>query len=662
MATRLAIPKMPRIEPSQLVANASGAIHDLNAKRPATREAMLRFGWKAVFAPYWLWSDIPAPQPPQRDLPLPHGGLAGDHLAKALRAIALRAWLQRTLTILARAAWLGILVAVIWLAIEVGGGPEFDLGVLKWIAVAIFIPAIVLALLSKPSRHQVASMLDRSFHLQERIVTAIANIGRDVPLPGQRGEMPYLQVADAANAIAVVKSDSAFRVNPPVRELVLAITWALVFASLFFLRGGGGSIPDVESRNVPAFVPAAQQFVNTPEEVQPPQSVGQEVPTVAEIQELAERSNDAREDLLTLADALSDHAFTRSASSSLNQGSYAEAAQQLRDIAEQADQLALNERESLASDLESAASEMTQNGQPLAEASRSAAEGLREGGEPAAEGVEGLGDAVEQTANSIKPRESLDEAMRQAQEAEAAGDQSSSEQSQPGGQQSQSLFDNPMNQRDSDSSDGAGEQSSSEAAGEGANSESGVSEGAGEQPGEQQGSEPGSSGEGEPQTGSSAQAPSEDVTGGTSEGQYQEPEMDPNAQAADGQSEESAAGSGAGGDSSEISSGGDTGETQAGAEGEASEAEVTDAEGGEGSGDSETGEPRRAVTLARSPDGEPVQAPGSSGGSSLGPGAGVSVAGGEGSQGNVDIAGPDSNHVPGEYRSIVQSYFSNPDE
>lgn len=666
MATRIALPKLPRIDPSQLVADASGAVRDISAKRPATREELLRFGWKAVFAPYWLWSDVPAPQLPQRDLPLPPGGLAGNHVARALRAIALRAWLQRSLTILARAAWLGILVAVIWLAIEIGGGPELDLGVLKWIAIAMFVPAIVLALFSKPSHYQVARMLDRSFHLQERIVTAIANIGRDVPAPGQRAEMPYLQVADAANAIAVVRSDSAFRINTPVRELVLAIIWALVFASLFFMRGGGGSIPDVESRIVPEFVPAAQQFVNTPEEALPPQQAAQEVPTVAEIQELAERSNDAREDLLTLADALSDHAFTRSASSSLNQGSYADAAQELRDIAQQADELSEAERASLAADLESAASQMTQNGQALADAAQSAAEGLREGGEPAEQGVEGLGDAVEETANSIESREALDEAMRQAQEAEATGTQSGSEQSGSAGQQSESLFDNPLNQMEPASSDGAGEQSSSEPGSEGANAESGASEGAGEQPGEQQGSDPGSSSAGESQSGSAAQAPPEDVTGGASSGQYEDPEMNPNAQAPEGQSEDSSAGSGAGGESSEISTGGDTGAMQpgetAGSEGEASEAEVADAEGGEGSGESGAGEPRQAVTLARSPDGQSVQVPGSSGGSSLGPGAGVSAAGGEGAQGVVDIAGPDSNHVPGEYRPIVRSYFSNPDE
>ena len=53
-----------------------------------------------------------------------------------------------------------------------------------------------------------------------------------------------------------------------------------------------------------------------------------------------------------------------------------------------------------------------------------------------------------------------------------------------------------------------------------------------------------------------------------------------------------------------------------------------------------------------------MQIGGSSGASSLGPGAGVTVSSGTTQQGDVGQTGPDSNHVPPEYRSIVESYFS----
>ena len=72
-------------------------------------------------------------------------------------------------------------------------------------------------------------------------------------------------------------------------------------------------------------------------------------------------------------------------------------------------------------------------------------------------------------------------------------------------------------------------------------------------------------------------------------------------------------------------------------------------------------EPHQAVQLSRDPEGESVQIPGNSGASSLGPGAGVTVSNGSTQQGEVGETGPDSNHVPPEYRDIVESYFSDKD-
>ena len=75
-----------------------------------------------------------------------------------------------------------------------------------------------------------------------------------------------------------------------------------------------------------------------------------------------------------------------------------------------------------------------------------------------------------------------------------------------------------------------------------------------------------------------------------------------------------------------------------------------------------TQDPHQAVELARDPDGEAVQIGGNSGTSSLGTGAGVTVSSGSTTQGDVGESSPDSNHVPPEYRSIVESYFSDKDD
>ncbi len=66
-------------------------------------------------------------------------------------------------------------------------------------------------------------------------------------------------------------------------------------------------------------------------------------------------------------------------------------------------------------------------------------------------------------------------------------------------------------------------------------------------------------------------------------------------------------------------------------------------------------------SLPRSPEGQTVQIGGNSGTSSLGTGAGVTVSSGSTTQGEVGESSPDSNHVPAEYRSIVESYFSDKD-
>lgn len=596
--------------------------------------------------------------------PVPHGGPAGDHVAASINGISRRIWIQRALTTLARGAWLGALVAVLWQALELLGGPKLNASMLPVIAVALFFPATVLALLSRPTRRQTALMLDRSFRLQQRIETALSNVGYSVPQPGERPTIDYLQIADAANALSVVKHDPAFRIRPPIREMVLAIICGLAFASLFFLRGGGGGVPLLDTRFVPEFVPAAQRFVSEPTVPEAPLPSNMGFSSIAEVQQLVESSNSARQDLQTLASALADHAFTRSVASSINQDDYLNAAQQLRDLSSSASGLSSAERSSLAADLESAASQMTGSNPQLIDAARSAAEGLQEGGSPAEQGIADLGDSVEQTAQSIASQSSLDEAMQQAQQAESANAQSSQDAGQSTSGQAQSLFAEQSLSSQSTGSESGLEQSTSESAGSAADAQSGLSEETGRQPvppegGQHEGSDVGDSG-----TFAGAQAPSEDVTGGGGDASYEEPELNVNPGGAQGQSDQADAGDGAGGSGSpeQSGSGGDIAQSASSETlPDPSEANPTSVDAADGEGSGPGDDPRQGVTLQRSPDGESLQVPGTSGRSSLGSGAGVSVSTGDGVQGDVGVAGPDRNHVPDAYRPIVESYFSEPD-
>lgn len=637
------------------------------AWRPEAPADRRTFAWQAVTAPWWVWSDLPRLPLPSRNPALPPGGLAGDWVVHGLDRIATRVWIQRMLAILTRGVWLTLLIGCLWLAVDLLGGPVFDRIVWLGIGIVVMLCSLLIAALSRPSRAQVARMLDRSFVLQERVSTALGNIGKEIPAQGGRTSMIYLQVADAANAITAAQAQPAFRLRPPARELVMAIALALAFAALAFARGAGGSVPPVQTNVVPEFVPAAQRFVQP--EAQPAPDP-QNAPSVADVQQMVQTSIDNQQDLQALADALSDHALTREAAEQIQQGNYGQAAEELRDVANQSDQLSQSERDDLAGDLSQAASQMSEDNQTLSDATQQAAEGLQEGGDQAKEGVRDLANAVEQSGQQVQSSEALDQAMQQAQQNEAAnpGQGQDASQSQDGGRSGQQ----PAGQQggdgeQQDASSASGQQSGQPGEAEsnaGADAESGI--------GQDPESSSGESGEGAPAEGSDTGAPAQQSgsgqgqqaeDGAASAGQSSQP-SNSDQTGAEGSPNQS---SGAGGESGdENAQGGASANTGGKPANESpskdpSKANVSDAaqSGADTSGASQ--DDREAVQLSRAPEGESVQIGGSSGASSLGPGAGVTVSSGSTQQGEVGQSGPDSNHVPPEYRSIVESYFSDKD-
>lgn len=638
------------------------------AWRPDLPPNRRTLAWQAATAPWWIWSDLPRLPLPSRNPPLPSGGQAGDWVVHGIDRIATRVWIQRMMAIVARGIWLTVLVGCLWLIIELLGGPAFDLRIWLGIGAVIMLCSLVIAALSRPSRAQVARMLDRSFTLQERVSTALGNIGNDVPTENGRASVIYLQVADAANALTAAQDQSAFRLRLPARELVMVIALALAFAALAFARGAGGSVPPAQTNVVPEFVPAAQRFVQP--EAQPAAPDPQQVPSVAEVQQMVQTSIDNQKDLQALADALSDHALTSDAAQQIQQGNYSQAAEELRDVANQADQLSQSERDDLASDLSQAASQMSDGNQTLSNSTQQAADGLKQGGDPAKDGVRDLANAVEQSGQQVQSSEALDQAMQQAQQNEAAngsqGQQSDQGQSGSQGQQSTSQQGDTGDQQSASSSSGQQSSQPGEAqSNTGADAESGIgqdSEMSSGQPGEgapAQGDDPGAAGQqsgdgegqqaqnGDASAGQSSQSSNADQTG--SEGS-------PNK------------GAGAGGDSGDQNAQGAE-ESKSGGK-TINQSPTKDPSKASVSDDAQTGtdtsgagdDTHEAIELSRSPQGESVQIGGSSGASSLGTGSGVTVSNGTTQQGEVGQTGPDSNHVPPEYRSIVENYFSDQDK
>ncbi len=644
--------------------------------RPPRGRALKLLLFQFATSPLWLSTGIPAPTLPPRDTPLPSGGLAGDHVGRALHQLARRIWVQRMFSILLRVAWLPLLVGCGWLAVELRDGPDFSAIALLWIEGILIVPAITFAALVKPTRREVARMLDRSFDLQDRMTTAVENIGMSVPSAGQKAPVTYLQMADAANVITGLRGNAVFRVRPPVRELVLAVACALILAALFFMRGVGGGIPALAENAVPLYTPAAERLATAQQPDPRPDQAAADAPTRAEVQAQAARSAQAQQDLKHLANALADQAVTRSAAEAIQQGDYETAANLIREAAENADLMSEAARAGLADDLDKAANDMSPGSASLASAARDAAAGLREGGQAAKDGMNELGEAVDQTASDIVSQQELADSMRQAAAAESQGSASSESaggDTRPGSSDSASTpRDEDSGVSESQSSSGQGGSASESGAALPQDDDSGGTEGGDQSAGTGDTSAEDTGGTGQNGASQPGGANADQPFGDSRPGDGSQPSDTASGQSL-GQSNEEGAegaagnpGSGAGNTNDNQESGsmstsdatsGDTGSGE-----EASDPNLTDAQPGDGKGEGAETDPRSAITLSRSPDASGVQTSSNGGAATSGSGGGVAVSGGVAVQGAIGVAGPDSNRVPAEYREIVEDYFSDLDD
>lgn len=624
-------------------------------EQPAWRASVedpKRLAWRVVTAPFWLGSDIPAPHLPERFGARPHDvGLAGEQFVTLLDRIARRLWLQRAAHILVRSGALGLLAGTLWLVVELLGGPHLRIDWLLGLTLGLVLLGIGFSVLQRPSRYHVACMLDRSFSFQERMTTALDHLGHAVPSQDQRASVVYLQMADAANVVAEMQQHPALRLRVPVREAVVAIAFGLTMAAVYFLIGVGGDLPAAATGTVPDFLPVAERPVAPEADPASDPAAMADAPTVEEVRQRAERSNQAQRDLSLLSRALEDHAVTRSAAEAIQRGDYSEAADDLRALADNVDRLSPTARQALASDLDQAAGQMSPGSDELTQASRQAADGLRQGQEPASDGVKQLGEAVESTGNEVASQQDLAQDMRQAQSSQ---NQQSDQSAQSG--QSQSAQGDPQPGEGQPSTSAQGQPNDGAESGAQPGDQAGTSAqpgqgepGAGEQPG--QSSQPG---QGDPAAG--GQQPGQEGNGEPTDGSGGE---------AAGEGEQAAQGGGAGSGSedsaAESDAGGAGNPTDQGDAGQPAGQDVTES-GGESA---DPGEPATAddtIQLPQTAEGEGVQTSPDGGGTNRGSGAGVTAGAGEAVQGEVGESGPDSNRVPPEYRTVVERYFSDPGE
>ena len=621
--------------------------------------------WLVLWSPWWVGNDMPPlgsprrTQPPMIDVPV---SSAGAWLLDQLDDLRFRFGLTWALALALRGAWLGGVAGIAWVVlVQVSALPSPTVYQLLPLILGGAALGLALRLFHRPTYRHVAQMLDTTFALRSRITTAVTGLRFD---DSRSGGMHELQLADAANALGRCRSRISREQWLPVREIFLVCIVAMILLFLLIARPPEGEVAPVSATGIPGFVPISERLA----EAEQQQAQAPEIPDAAsleEIEDISRDSNQARQDLDAIGEALVGSSVTAPASDAIADGDYAEANHLLRDSSNEVMQLPQTQRQQLANDLDDASERVSEENLELSEAARDAADDVRSGEDDGA--LEQLGEQIEETGESVISQDGSESQLSETS-SETSG---ASEGSSDGGEQSGAPSEPQAGQ--GDSSSGAPQPGDP---GSGMEARGGVDPGSeGDGPGEGDGSQ-GQGGE-NPGQGADAPAGTSDEIGG--EGQRSSDSGDGQAPGAAGDASQAgesgeedggAQGSGAGGGSRETDDAGDASDSDTGSGSdldnedqapEAGEGEAGDPPPGGDGGDADSTttdvpDTDASITLQGSGD-DRVRSGSNIGSSSVGSGGGVGAASGDSAGGTSGSAGPDPNAVPETWRQLVEDYF-----
>jgi len=312
------------------------------------------------------------------------------------------------------AAW-GLFVAALVVLLS----PEF--------AVAVFCVSIIIGFIRSYSPSSAARLIDRHYHLQDRILTTTALLRRK-----NRSPMEQLQIDDTAEHLTGVKPRRVHPIRLPKMFWIAIGVFALNFVGTSIIHGRFQPPGDVESAS--QAVLSEENTVLLAEIVAQTEELAQEHPDEQPLRELAdqldglthrfETTMDTRETLLTLSEM--EDAFqaaldamrletmdellaelaktleladqTLPISRFLESGDYSQAASELRKLdAETLESLSEPERNAMAEQMQAIADTAEENNQtPLQEAAQAMSDALQDGdSEAGAAAADALADEVE---------------------------------------------------------------------------------------------------------------------------------------------------------------------------------------------------------------------------------------------------------------------------
>lgn len=311
-----------------------------------------------------------------------------------LNALAHTLRQRRRLRLTLRALWLALVVwslGLLALLLNVAIAPQLILiGSLLVLGVGL-----AYAWFSHPSLGRLARGLDSHYQLHQQISTALEVARRPA---GNEIEAHLLYNTD--DLLVRMRRFVASQGRVPWREVETLVAIGLV--ALGLTVASGPLLPEAQS---PVALPTLPPPV-VPTSVAPPTPTPE---PVAEQPPQIPPENQAAAD--AIADALRDNGATRSAADALDQGDAAQAASELRELADQAEQIGAQARRDIAEGLREAADQLRGERPDLASGLAQQAEALQRGGEEAAQALEDLARTVEELG---QPGEQLAEASAPA--------------------------------------------------------------------------------------------------------------------------------------------------------------------------------------------------------------------------------------------------------
>ncbi len=328
-------------------------------------------------------------------------------LHQGFRVARRRLWLQKGILILARSlsvafglALLGALSAA-WQAPEPVRSGFWTAGTLAFLA------GLVAALVLRPSASQAARAVDLRLGLRQQLGTAEELLAR-----GAEGTLVSTQIARASNLAGEVEISRAFPLLPR-REMAQATLLAAATGLVMVLVSMGMTLPNpISAIHLPslgggAAKEAAQDPFSNPRNANPSKPGSPAVDQVnrmldqiqkqaqqgalsragtsaalaqanAELNRIANESRIRQEALDNLAKELQRTAAGREAAQSLQQGNYSQAAEQIRQMGIQSDQLSASAKQELAGALDQAANQ-SQQATDLSKSEKDAADQLQQG-------------------------------------------------------------------------------------------------------------------------------------------------------------------------------------------------------------------------------------------------------------------------------------------